>query len=180
MDIVEQQGVFVITNKYSSQRLLLIPQCQYISYSCELRFEYTGRKPDDSAFFDQAFQFLLQQFSIKSCYIKYDRYLIKILEKYNFHFVSTEMYDEDLLVYYPFGVLYKIEDITADKFYIGMTENLKMWDRYTGSGVALKAYLKKYPYKQNPQEGDHIYRKIILRDNLTLQTNYARLKKQKF
>lgn len=75
------------------------------------------------------------------------------------------MYDEDLLVYYPFGVLYKIEDITADKFYIGMTENLKMWDRYMGSGVALKAYLKKYPYKQNPQEGDHIYRKIILRDN---------------
>ena len=60
--------------------------------------------------------------------------------------------------YYPFAVVYRVDDLTDGSFYIGMTEDEKKWDNgYTGSGVAWNRHLDIFP--------DHKYERTVLAYN---------------
>ena len=49
-------------------------------------------------------------------------------------------------VYYPFSVVYRVDDLTDGTFYIGMTESESSWeDGYLGSGAAWKKHLSECP-----------------------------------
>lgn len=62
---------------------------------------------------------------------------------------------EGNLIYYPFGVVYRIDDLTDSTFYIGMCENLSRWDTgYLGSGLRWLNHINKH--------ADHEYRRTIL------------------
>lgn len=57
--------------------------------------------------------------------------------------------------YMPFGIVYRVDDITDGSFYIGQTENQKRWDNgYLGSGHKWKKHLSEHP--------DHYYKRTII------------------
>lgn len=68
-------------------------------------------------------------------------------------------------IYYPFGVVYRTDDLDDGVFYIGLCENKQSWDcGYLGSGSGIKEHLLKHPNKAiyKETESSHRYRRIIL------------------
>lgn len=60
--------------------------------------------------------------------------------------------------YFPFGLLYRIDDITDGTFYIGMTEREEEWNNgYMGSGEIWWNHREAHP--------DHSYIRTVLADN---------------
>lgn len=59
------------------------------------------------------------------------------------------------LVYFPFGVIYKVTDMNTGEYYIGQTQCQQRWDKgYRGSGTLWREHLRTYP--------DHMYKREIL------------------
>lgn len=60
-------------------------------------------------------------------------------------------------IYYPFGIVYRIDDLTDGSFYIGQTENIKKWNGgYTGSGKKWMSHLESHK--------DHKYKRTIIKN----------------
>lgn len=72
--------------------------------------------------------------------------------------------------YYPFSVVYRIDDLTDGTFYIGMCEVEKKWNYgYMGSGTKWTKHLSKHPDKAQPEninnEEAHYYKRTIIKSN---------------
>lgn len=70
--------------------------------------------------------------------------------------------------YFPFGVVYRIDDLDDGKFYIGKCSVRKKWENgYMGSGTKWQNHLKKHPdITLDPTNAmAHRYKRTILKDN---------------
>lgn len=62
---------------------------------------------------------------------------------------------EDGYTYFPFGVVYRVDDIDCGRFYIGQTVSKSTWDGgYLGSGTLWSRHRAKYP--------EHNYKRSII------------------
>lgn len=88
-----------------------------------------------------------------------DRTNEQILLDLGFNKKYEEGYSPQVDIYYPFGILYRIDDRTDGCFYIGMTERQEDWenDVYNGSGKKWLHHMNAHP--------DHIYERTILKQN---------------
>lgn len=73
-------------------------------------------------------------------------------------------------IYYPFGVVYRVDDLTDGTFYVGMCEAKDQWDNgYLGSGTVWKRHLDKHPnktlHKNRRNSEAHIYRRTIIKSD---------------
>lgn len=73
-------------------------------------------------------------------------------------------------IFYPFGLVYRVDDLTDGSFYIGMTESKSSWDSgYLGSGIRWGRHLGKHPDKSIPQNRNnpqaHQYKRTILKQD---------------
>lgn len=58
-------------------------------------------------------------------------------------------------IYFPFGIVYRVDDVTDGTFYIGQTEHREKWDNgYLGSGTLWKEHLERYPH--------HDYKRTVI------------------
>lgn len=74
------------------------------------------------------------------------------LDDCNFKIVGNEY------IYYPFHVLYRIDDLTDGKFYIGMCEVESRWNNgYMGSGLKWTRHMESHK--------DHKYTRVIIESN---------------
>lgn len=76
-------------------------------------------------------------------------------------FIKKEEYglNPQVDIYYPFHVLYRVDDLTDKSFYIGMCEVEEKWntENYLGSGTHWCNHINKYP--------NHKYKRTILKNN---------------
>lgn len=80
----------------------------------------------------------------------------KILLDLGFEKIIENGYSPQIDIYYPFSVLYKIQDLDDDTFYIGMCESKRAWEQgYMGSGQTWIKHLEAHP--------NHHYKRIILK-----------------
>lgn len=88
-----------------------------------------------------------------------DRTNEQILMDLGFKKKYEEGYSPQVDVYYPFSILYRIDDLTDGSFYIGMTERKEEWekDKYKGSGTRWLNHMEANP--------EHKYKKVILNSN---------------
>lgn len=103
---------------------------------------------------------LLLNNKILSCFCKEDYF--KLAEILNFNKI------ENGYSYFPFGVLYRIDDLDDNSFYIGETTDKDKWHNgYMGSGSKWENHKKKYPPVEidpdNPNA--HHYKRTVLKNN---------------
>lgn len=71
--------------------------------------------------------------------------------------------------YYPFSVVYRMDDLTDHTFYIGRTENILDWDKYSGSGIVWRRHKKQHPDKSKRgnenNKNAHTYKRTVIADN---------------
>lgn len=86
--------------------------------------------------------------------------------------------------YYPYHILYRIDDLDDGAFYIGLTENLKTKGKYTGSGKLWVRHMKAHPdINKVPNDPEaHHYKMTILRDDFDVpadlrEAEYNEIKK---
>lgn len=88
----------------------------------------------------------------------HDRSNEEILLDLGFEKVVEDGYNPQIDAYFPFGVLYRIDDITDGSFYIGKSESKDSWDNgYLGSGTYWNRHCKAHP--------DHEYKRTVLKDD---------------
>lgn len=91
----------------------------------------------------------------------HDRTNEQILLDLGFEKKCEEGYSPQVDSYFPFGVLYRIDDLTDGTFYIGKCESKKNWENgYMGSGLKWRNHLRSYPENGN---NAHSYKRTILR-----------------
>lgn len=88
----------------------------------------------------------------------HDRTNEQILLDLGFEKRYEDGYSPQIDSYFPFGVLYRIDDLTDGTFYIGMTEREEEWNNgYMGSGEIWKAHCESHP--------DHDYVRTVLKSD---------------
>lgn len=94
----------------------------------------------------------------------------EILQGLGFKEKITQGLEPQVDIYYPFGLVYRVDDLTDGSFYIGMTESKSSWESgYLGSGIRWGRHLRKHPNKsfhqnrKNPQA--HRYKRTILKQD---------------
>lgn len=97
-----------------------------------------------------------------------DRTNEQILLDLGFEKKEEDGFSPQIDIYYPFSILYRIDDITDGSFYIGLTENKNDWERnrYYGSGTRWLNHIKKHPnIKKKPDNKEaHEYKITILKE----------------
>ena len=74
-------------------------------------------------------------------------------------------------IWYPFSVVYRIDDLDDGKFYVGISENEQSWNNgYLGSGDLWSRHLNSHPnkslHKNRRNKEAHLYKRTILYQNL--------------
>lgn len=102
--------------------------------------------------FIKIWNYFISHKKITSCICRTESELVKeIVAKCGFHRLS-----EDLYSYYPFSVVYRVDDLTSNLFYIGMCESEDRWNAgYLGSGIKWLRHIRSH--------SDHTYRRVILK-----------------
>lgn len=98
-----------------------------------------------------------------------DRTNEQILLDLGFEKKYEDGYSPQIDIYYPFGLLYRIDDLDDGAFYIGMTERKEEWENgYIGSGSSKwRNHLEKHPVRTDDCDNPyaHSYKRTILSDN---------------
>lgn len=94
----------------------------------------------------------------------------EILFSLGFEKVVKDKPSPQIDVYYPFHVVYRVDDLTDGSFYIGMCEVEETWNSgYMGSGVVWRRHLEKHPnkslHKNRRNEEAHLYKRTILKSD---------------
>ena len=106
-------------------------------------FDFQGNEKDFEIFWSR----FLNEHKCRSCICELN---LIFLKKFGFKKIDT------FYSYYPFSVVYRINDLTDDKFYIGMSEVEESWNNgYTGSGGRWWNHCHTHQ--------DHEYERIILK-----------------
>ena len=88
----------------------------------------------------------------------FDRTNRQIMLDLGFEEIVEDGLSPQIDIYYPFGVLYRIDDLTDGSFYIGMCEVEETWNNgYMGSGGRWKSHMDKHQ--------DHEYKRTVLKDD---------------
>ena len=134
-----------LTYKNASSKLIIgKPVNNLFKYQWQI-FKFKGTKED----FLELWNIFLKEHSCHSCICKKD---LEFLEVFRFKKVNN------FYSYYPFSVVYRVDDLTDGKFYVGMCEIEEKWnDGYTGSGRKWKNHYNAHP--------DHEYKRIVLKEN---------------
>ena len=107
-------------------------------------------------YFNELWQFFIKKNSCHSCICnecKQEQDLIDVGFKKVNNFYS----------YYPFSVVYRTDDLTDGKFYVGMCEVEKTWNNgYKGSGRIWKNHCRAHE--------DHEYQRTVLKENFRTPT----------
>lgn len=81
-----------------------------------------------------------------------------ILSTLGFRREYKEIVYPQIDTYYPFSVVYRVDDLTDGSFYIGMCESKSSWDNgYLGSGSKWSKHLVKHK--------DHKYKRTVIKSN---------------
>lgn len=84
----------------------------------------------------------------------------EILLRLGFEKKKEDGYSPQIDSYFPFGLVYKITDLDAGKFYIGETTSKESWDNgYMGSGREWLEYIEN--------NKDHNFKREVLKDNFS-------------
>ena len=94
----------------------------------------------------------------------------EILFSLGFEKHVEDSFSPQIDIYYPFGVVYRTDDLTDGSFYIGMCEDKNSWDNgYLGSGTLMRRHLEAHPnkslHKNRRNKDAHLYKRTILKDN---------------
>ena len=120
------------------------PKDNNLKYQYEI-LNYSGNQQQ----FEQLWKHFLNGHSCHSCICRKD---LPFLENFGFK-KNNNFYS-----YYPFSVVYRADDLTDGKFYIGMSEVENSWKNgYLGSGRYWNNHKNAYP--------NHKYRRTILKKN---------------
>ena len=100
-----------------------------------------------------------------------DRSNEQILLDLGFEKKEEDGFNPQVDIYYPFSLVYRIDDLTDGKFYIGMCENKQGWNKgYLGSGDLWSRHLNAHPnkslHKNRRNNEAHLYKRTILHQNL--------------
>ena len=127
-----------------SYLILDTPKDNGLCYQLEI-INFKGSEKD----FENLWKQFLNKRSCHSCICKLN---LSFLENFGFKKI------DDFYSYYPFSAVYRIDDQTDGKFYVGMCEIKNKWnDGYTGSGRRWKNHYNAHP--------DHEYKRTILKQN---------------
>ena len=134
----------VILKKESSFLRTGKPIADILKYQWQI-LDFQGSEKD--------FKFLwnkfLEEYSCHSCICKLN---LSVLENFEFKKINN------FYSYYPFSVVYRIDDLTDGKFYVGMCEIEEKWNNgYIGSGRRWKNHYNVHL--------NHKYKRTILKEN---------------
>ena len=122
------------------------PEDNRLKYQYEI-LNFQGNEKD----FEFLWKKFLEEHSCHSCICRLN---LSVLE--NLYFKKIK----DFYSYYPFSVVYRVDDLTDGKFYVGMCEVEESWnDGYTGSGG-------RWGNHKNVHK-DHKYKRTILKENFS-------------
>lgn len=138
-----------------TQVIVLAPSVSEPSFKWQLTLNLRRGGYDD--FTEKILDKFTTDYLVRSCLIEecYDENLINKYLKFGFVGISPNCYG-----YFPSGIVYRIDDLTSGKFYIGETfkEEDFLNEKYNGTGTVWSRYYNKH-------RDDHIFKRTILRNN---------------
>ena len=144
LSIENKKNTLFEFKKENSFLLLGKPKDSVPRYQWQI-FDFQGNTED----FKGLWGMFLSEHKCRSCICELNLSFLK-----NFEFKKIN----GLYSYYPFSVVYRVDDITDGKFYVGMCEVEEKWrDGYTGSGG--------YWNRHKNAHKDHKYIRTVLKQN---------------
>lgn len=145
---IENKGNILFEFKKGNSFLTLgKPKDSVLRYQWQI-FDFQGNTED----FKDLWRMFLSEHKCRSCICELNLSFLK-----NFEFKKIN----GLYSYYPFSVVYRVDDITDGKFYVGMCEVEEKWrNGYTGSGG--------YWNRHKNAHKDHEYIRTVLKENFDI------------